>query len=228
MFLKMTFFFLINFNLIPATFIFIKGNVQVKQEKWVQAKSGMSIDIGQQIKTDSKATAIIRLENELEIKLRSETTLTLKDYSKEESKSSSISLLQGSFFSKVAKQKSGQKIIFTTPTATAGVRGTQFFMAYNENVSQNKLPETILCVKEGTVEVTPIDGTIANEKKSKLIHQGEGIVYVKGKSFPKPEKLPWINDLNWNMDSAAGSIADETDLKKVYKSGYDLLDQDYD
>ena len=54
-----------------------------------------------------------------------------------------------------------------------------------------------------------------------LVKEGEGIVYVKGKAFPNPEKLPWINDLNWNMDSSEGKVADETDLKKVLtKNGW--------
>ena len=134
-----------------------------------------------------------------------------------------LSLSRGSVFSKVVKRKS-EHFRVRTPTAVAGVRGTQFFVAIDKGI-RTKSEEVMLCVNEGSVNVQSTEN-----KGSVLLNEGEGIVIsAVDKKIPKGEKLPWIKKFNWNMDEKSGKVDDTTSLKEAYKAGYqDLLNQDYD
>jgi hypothetical protein len=105
-----------------------------------------------------------------------------------------------------------------TGTAVAGVRGTQFFIAYGRTIDSQ--PDIWLCVNAGTVEVTlPASG------QSVFVKEGLGVNIVGGAKLTVPRSYPWTRKLNWNMDSKNGKVADVTNLDQAYS---DLLDQDYD
>jgi len=128
----------------------------------------------------------------------------------------SIDLKRGSLFSKIHKITSGSFSV-RTQAVVAGIRGTEFFMAYGRQIEDS--PDIWLCVNEGTVEVA-VDGS----GESVLVDQGEGISILSGRTFTEPKPYEWTQDLNWNTDPKKGSVVNQVNLDQAYD---DLLDQDY-
>ena len=100
----------------------------------------------------------------------------------------------------------------------AGVRGTEFFVAYGRTVDIE--PDIWLCVNEGSVDVA-----IVKTGESVIVNEGEGINILAGNMLTTPEFYTWTEDLNWNTDPDSGSVLDDTNLDSAYS---DLLDQDYE
>ncbi len=201
-----------------ARIAFMKGRVQVTMAgKTTKARIGMTLKEGATLTTSKKSMVLLALKRG-RLKVRANTRLSLARLSGQ----TDLRVRQGSVFAKVNKGRRNFNV--RTPTVVAGVRGTQFFVAYGDKIKQDTHPESMLCVNEGQVEVN----SIANPEKKVLLNEGEGIVVTPGEGLPTPEKLPWIRKFNWNMDENAGEVDDQTSLKEAYKSGYDMLDQDYD
>ena len=103
-------------------------------------------------------------------------------------------------------------------TVLAGVRGTEFFIAYGRKIEETS--DVWLCVNEGSVAVS-----VQGQRKTAVVKEGEGINIVAGNKLTKAKKYPWTKDLNWNTDPGRGDVKDNTSLDNAYS---DLLDQDYD
>jgi ferric-dicitrate binding protein FerR (iron transport regulator) len=127
-----------------------------------------------------------------------------------------VGLTRGSLFSRVAKRLTGRYSV-RTDAAVAGVRGTEFFVAYGRRIDE--LPDVWLCVNEGSVEVS-----VARTAQTVIVSQGEGINIVGGLKLTPPRRYAWTRRLNWNSDPAKGEVLDRTNLDQAYS---DLLDQDY-
>ncbi len=178
-----------------------------------EAETGMSLGQGDVVRTGEDSVAVISLGGEAEIKLRANTTLSLDSLSE----SVAVSLSGGSAFSKVTR-RTIRDYTLKASTAVAGVRGTEFFVAYGRTI--DALPDVWLCVAEGTVEVS-----LAGTADTMLVEQGKGINIVGGSKLTRPQRYPWTRKLNWNTDSRSGAVSDRTNLDQAYS---DLLDQDYD
>lgn len=207
-----------------AKLAFVRGKVMLKRAgQWKKATIGMKVSDSDSIKTGKRSMVIIKLSTGSRLKLRANTLLDLNAI--KSPGPVNLKLDRGSVFAKVKRRGSGRDFRISTATVVAGVRGTQFVVAFGEKIRQDKDPEIMLCVNEGSVEVQNLE----KPENSVILNEGEGIVVIPGKDVPKGEKLPWIKKFNWNMDTANGSVDDDTSLKEAYKSGYtDLLDQDYD
>ena len=120
-------------------------------------------------------------------------------------------------FSQVAKGLVGGFRVKTL-SAIAGVRGTEFFVAYGRQIDER--PDIWLCVNSGSVE-----GSVPETGESVVVDEGKGINIVAGVKLTTPRFYAWTRRLNWNTDPAVGDVADSTDLDQAYS---DLLDQDYD
>jgi len=105
-----------------------------------------------------------------------------------------------------------------TPSMVAGVRGTEFFVAYGRKIEDEY--DVWLCVNDGAVEVA-----LPEVGSSAVVEEGEGINILGGNRLTEPEFYPWTEKLNWNMEPEKGDVRDTTDLDEAYA---DLLDQDYD
>ncbi|MDE2292263.1 MAG: hypothetical protein KGL53_09285, partial [Elusimicrobia bacterium] len=103
------------------------------------------------------------------------------------------------------------------PDAVAAVRGTRFFTVFGrEHGGKHDL---WVCVDEGAVDVK----TTASQR-GLSVPAGKGVLIKAGLDVTKPQAYDWTKKLNWNMDPAAGPVADETKLDAAYS---DLKDQDY-
>lgn len=199
---------------LEGTITYYAGEVWVERRgRTLQGEIGMPVLAGDRVHTGSDTTAIITLENNADIKLRADTVLDMEILSDDVK----VRLVSGGIFSKV-KRKLIKSYSVEIETVLAGVRGTEFFVAYGRKVEET--PDIWLCVNEGSVEVS-VESTI----ESVIVREGEGINIVAGNRLTKAKKYPWTRDLNWNTEPGEGSVEDNTDLGTAYS---DLLDQDYD
>jgi len=207
---------------LPAALSALTGQV-VYTEGDVAIRSGSSgvrdaaigdkLGQGDVVQTAANALAVIDLANGTTVKLREKTTLAIDSIGEE----TVVSLRAGGAFASIVKKLTGH-FSMRTGTAVAGVRGTQFFIAYGRTIDSQ--PDVWLCVNAGTVEVElPASG------QTVLVKEGLGVNIVGGAKLTVPRRFPWTLRLNWNMDSQNGKVADSTNLDQAYS---DLLDQDYD
>ncbi len=178
-----------------------------------EGAAGMSLGQGDVVRTGDDSVAVISLGGEAEIKLRARTTLSLDSLSD----SVAVSLSGGGAFSRVAR-RTIKEYTLKASTAVAGVRGTEFFVAYGRTI--DALPDVWLCVAEGAVQVS-----LQGSPESVRVEQGKGINIVGGTKLTRPRRYPWTRKLNWIMDARSGAVRDRTNLDQAYS---DLLDQDYD
>jgi len=199
--------------LLPAAVLFgqnsldyLEGDVWIiRDNSKLAADFGMDLFQGDEIRTENNGLAIIELENGRTLKLRGDSVIKLENLST----NTSLELKKGGVFSKVDHLLSG-KFEIRAESVVAGVRGTQFFMAYGKQVKESS--DVWLCVNEGAVLVA-----VPDSGKSAVVNKGEGINVIGGKELTDPEVYDWTKDLNWNTDPSSGSIKDNTDLDSVYK-----------
>jgi len=206
-----------------STALFSQESVVVHFEgevEWTRNGSLLDIDIGYPIQrgdkfaTKEKSTVILQLSRGVEIKLRENTIWT---WSQGSGPLSSRVDLGGAFVRVVGQLAGKPDVRLSAGSVVAGVRGTQFFMAYGAEIGDD--PDVWMCVQEGLVNISSdesVDGV--------NVRAGEGVNILEGSRITRPRPYAWTEDLNWNMDPAAGTVKDETDLKAAYP---DLLQWDY-
>jgi ferric-dicitrate binding protein FerR (iron transport regulator) len=177
------------------------------------AAIGDSLGAGDVIVTGPKSLAVIDLANGTTLKLKEKTTLAIDSIGE----STAVTLGAGGVFATIARKLTGRFSV-QTQTAVAGVRGTEFFMAYGRTIDAR--PDVWLCVNSGAVEVA-----IPETGQTVVVKQGLGINIVGGARITSPKSYPWTRKLNWNVNPASGSVDDRTSLDQAYS---DLLNQDYD
>jgi len=177
------------------------------------AAIGDTLGPGDVIVTGARALAVIDLANGTTLKLKEKTTLAIDSIGE----STSVRLTAGGVFTTIARKLTGRFSV-NTQTAVAGVRGTEFFMAYGRTIDAK--PDVWLCVNSGAVEVS-----IPDTGQTVVVKQGLGINIVGGERITSPKRYPWTRKLNWNIDPGTGTVDDRTSLEQAYS---DLLNQDYD
>ena len=195
--------------------VYTEGDVAIRNGSAAvrDAEIGQKLGPGDVVQTAANSLAVIDLANGTTVKLREKTTLAIDSIGEE----TVVSLRAGGVFASIARKLTG-KFSVRTSTAVAGVRGTQFFIAYGRTIDSQ--PDVWLCVNAGTVEVAlPASG------QTVLVKEGLGVNIVGGEKLTVPRRYPWTTRLNWNMDSQNGIVADRTNLDQAYS---DLLNQDYD
>jgi ferric-dicitrate binding protein FerR (iron transport regulator) len=177
------------------------------------AQIGDAIGQGDSIVTGPQALAVIDLANGTTLKLREKTTLAVDSIGD----ATTVTLNAGGVFTSIAHKLAGTFSLKATHTV-AGVRGTQFFVAYGRTIDAE--PDLWLCVNQGIVQVD-----LPDAGQTELVKAGLGVNIVGGVKLTVPRPYPWTRKLNWNVDPAVGKVGDATNLDQAYA---DLLDQDYD
>ena len=192
---------------------YLEGEVMILQSgEELEGDFGLELFDGDRIITGDDGLVIIELGSSGVLKMKENSSLVLENTGSR----TELSLKRGSLFSRVNKL-AGNSFTLRTETVVAGVRGTEFFMAYGRSFREGE--DIWLCVNEGTVEVG-VSGT----DDAVLVREGEGISILGGRKLTDPRYYRWTDDLNWNSDPLEGSVEDNTSLDGVYT---DLLDQDY-
>lgn len=179
----------------------------------IEVNFGTAVFEGDVIETDRASHVIVEIPGRATVKLRENTVFVFSNLGSE----ISLNLNRGSAFSRVIKTFEGGYNL-STPSVVAGVRGTEFFVAYGRTIDEQ--PDVWLCVNSGTVEVA-----IPETGESVLVEEGKGINIPAGRVLTEPRRYSWTEELNWNMDPSAGAVEDNTELDRAYE---DLLDLDYD
>jgi hypothetical protein len=193
--------------------VYTEGDVSIRSGSQTHdAALGDPLGPGDVITTAAESLAVIDLSNNTVLKLRAKTSLAIDTIGE----STSVTLNAGGVFTHVLKKLTGQ-FSMRTATTVAGVRGTEFFMAYGRTI--DALPDVWLCVNSGAVDVS-----LPQTGQTVVVREGFGVNIVAGAKITTPRNYPWTRRLNWNMDSASGKVLDTTNLDEAYS---DLLNQDY-
>jgi ferric-dicitrate binding protein FerR (iron transport regulator) len=194
--------------------LYTEGDVTVRSGSQVRdAAIGDSLGPGDVVATGARSLAVIDMGNATTLKLREKTTLALDSIGEQ----AAVTLTAGGVFTTITRKLTGNFSVRTS-SAVAGVRGTEFFVAYGRTI--DRLPDVWLCVNQGAVEVA-----LPETGQAVLVKEGTGINIVGGAKLTTPRRYPWTRRLNWNMDPGTGVVVDRTNLDQAYS---DLLDQDYD
>lgn len=96
------------------------------------------------------------------------------------------------------KLQKGEGLTLTTPTTTAGVRGTKFFTSIHKDL-------TLVCHCEGQIELENKQGhsKVVNESDYLSVTRGNKTVYLTGEDLKK-ENLPAGHDHSEISNSALG------------------------
>ncbi len=178
----------------------------------ITADFGTPLKQGDVLSTGTDAVLILSSTRNDRIKLKENSTLRLNSLGPQ----TQVQLQKGGIFSRIAKLFNNDAYSVTTPSMAAGVRGTEFFIAYGKAIETEA--DIWLCVNEGTVAVEAAAEEV-------LVEAGEGVNILNGSRITQPKYYAWTEDLNWNTDPGEGSVQDDTDLSGAYS---DLLDIDYD
>ncbi len=117
-------------------FLFVSGNVRVisKTGQAQDAKRGGDVDVGDTISTGSASTAQLKMVDGafLAVKPQSELRLDSYVYRGNRSDNSTVSLVKGGFraITGMIGKNNPQNDIAKTPTATIGIRGTDYEAVY--------------------------------------------------------------------------------------------------
>ena len=197
-----------------AQIAYLEGDVGVERGGAALAASiGMPLETGDFVITGATGIAIVALTPQTTIKTRENTRVRIEAVGD----NARVNLTSGGLFSRIVGHLAGSYEV-TTPTTVAGVRGTEFFIAYGRTVE--KAPDLWLCVNSGIVAVS-----IPQTGKSVSVPAGKGINILSGIQLTDPRAYTWTKGLNWNMDPAKAPVLDNTKLDQAYT---DLLNQDYD
>jgi ferric-dicitrate binding protein FerR (iron transport regulator) len=193
--------------------VYSEGTVTVTSGGASQdASPGMKVSQGDTVKTGSDGLAVVDLSNATQIKLRENTSIVVQAIGDD----TRVSLTSGGLFTHVLRKLTGTFSVQVENTV-AGVRGTEFFVAYGRTVDNQR--DIWLCVNEGTVDVS-----IPSTNQHVAVPAGKGITIVAGLKLTPPRSYKWTRGLNWNMDAASGTVEDHTSLDQAYS---DLLNHDY-
>ena len=176
------------------------------------AGPGTTVSAGDVVSTGADGLAVVDLSNATQIKLRENTSVTIGALGD----NTQVSLSAGALFTRILGKLAGTFSVQAGMT-TAGVRGTEFFVAFGRTVDQE--PDVWLCVNSGTVDVS-----VASSGQHVLVPAGKGINIIGGAKLTPPRGYRWTKGLNWNMDPSSGSVEDHTSMNQAYD---DLLNHDY-
>ncbi len=190
--------------------LYIKGTVTINKKTLDKSKA---IKVGDTISTFKDSLVLIQLDTGATIKINENSSLKISIH-KPKTNTTLVQLIKGSsFFRKDPKIKG--KFNVKTKVATMGVRGTQFFVAYGQELSD----EVFMCVNKGSVWVS------ADKKKATIVKEGEGVNITKKNVISQPRFLPWTKDLNWSLNPKSKTLENDASIEEKYG---DPLDQDYD
>lgn len=199
-------------------FMVVKGDVSVsnsKQQKQ-KVKVGDKVFPGDVVESAVDARAKIVMSDRNVINISPETKLEIKKYENDgNSKNVEMNLLQGKVRNNVEQKYDGEKnkFLIKTPTAVAGVRGTQFFTSFDP---ATKI--TAVVTLRGAVSLAPINTNSGNIKPV-IVQKGESTTMAPGSSPEAPKAVPKEELKKIDQESTASSAPTKQDApKEVAKS----------
>jgi hypothetical protein len=158
----------------------VKGKVEVqKGTAWSAVKNGDSVSAGMKLRTGSDGSCMVTWGGGHGMKVTPLTTITVDQLERNGDKeTSSFNLGGGKVLAKAGKMTGGSSFHVKTPTAVAGVRGTEFAVGLENNVSSVQVVDGQVEVGAPGVEPVIID-------PGYMVTMPEGTTIV-----PPPEPIP--------------------------------------
>ena len=150
------FFTAVAFGQVGAKILSIQGRVEVQQSPWAPASVNQVLNIGASIRTGDQSRAVVLLADETQIKINSNSELTLRAVRQTSSllvrvtqaaaqqDQSALNLLKGEAWLRAKQRPANLRI--GTPAVTAAIRGTEFDIKVADD------GETVATVLEGTID----------------------------------------------------------------------------
>lgn len=171
-------------------FMIVKGSVEVESTKTGKAvaKVGAKVYPGDKISTQKDARAKIVMSDRNVMNLSPESVVTIVKYEndpKSNVKNVELELSQGKVRNNVEQKYDGDKskFIIKTPTAVAGVRGTQFLTSFDV-----KTRMTEIVTFKGAVQMAPVLANGQTSSNFVLIKKGESSSVKQGQEIAEPPK----------------------------------------
>jgi len=176
----------------------VEGVVEINRagtEKWIAARTNLSLSYGDSLRTGPRSRATVRLSDLSVLRVNEKTVLEIRPQSGK--KGSSLDLRTGStYFFNRSKPSSLQ---FHTPLISGAIRGTEF---------------NLEAVPDGPTTVTLLEGEVAlnNSLGDLVLQSGEQGIVEPGKAPRKTAVLNAINVIQWSLYYPAVLDPDELDL----------------
>lgn len=144
------------FGQVGAKILSIQGRVEVQQSPWAPASVNQILNIGASIRTGDQSRAVILLADETQIKINSNSELTLRAVRQTSSllvrvaqaaaqqDQSALNLLKGEAWLRSKQTPANLRV--GTPAVTAAIRGTEFDIKVADD------GETVAAVLEGSID----------------------------------------------------------------------------
>lgn len=188
---------------VHGIFKVVKGQVEVisKEGQKKKARIGLKVFPEDTVKTgkDSRAKIVMVDKNEINVSPESEFSLSKYEYNPDENKKDvMINVIYGKIRAKVSQKYDGDnKFRVKTPTAVAGVRGTDFITAFTPATQESRV-----ITFEGRVEFG-VPGVGDGISKAVMVVAGQSSI-LNGSQPSAPMQLPVaeLGDLNQESDAS--------------------------
>jgi hypothetical protein len=159
----------------------IKGNVMVMKagaSNWTAATDNMSLNKGSQVKTAAGGSCILAWENGNVVRVNELSAMAITESMKDgAAQKTGLDVKNGKTYAKVGKlQSSNSEFTIKTPTAIAGVRGSEIIVTADPGVSSFQVLDGSFAVESEGVEV--------------VIDQNFQVDVVANEPPPEPAEIP--------------------------------------
>ncbi|MGZ3773691.1 MAG: FecR family protein [Pseudobdellovibrionaceae bacterium] len=199
-------------------FMVVKGEVSVKSanQQKPKVKVGDKVFPGDVVECGADGRAKIVMSDRNVINISPDTKLEIQKYENNgTSKNVELNLLQGKVRNNVEQKYDGEKnkFLVKTPTAVAGVRGTQFFTSFDPGTRI-----TSVVTLRGAVTLAPANVTNGNAKPV-VVKKGESTSMAPGSNPEPPKAMPKEELKKIDQESTASASPSKQDSpKEVAKS----------
>lgn len=196
----------------------VKGDIAIttsKQQKQ-KVKVGDKVFPGDIVESAKESRAKIVMSDRNVINISPDTKLEIQKYENDgNNKNVEMNLLQGKVRNNVEQKYDGEKnkFLIKTPTAVAGVRGTQFFTSFDPGTKI-----TAVVTLRGAVSLAPINVTSGNMKPV-LVQKGESTTMAAGANPEPPKALPKEELKKIDQESTASASTGKQEAPKEVAKG---------
>lgn len=206
-------------------FMVVKGDIKVinLKNETVAAKVGSKILPGETVSSGADARAKIVMSDRNVINVSPESKLKIEKYendAKTGQKNVEMNLIEGKVRNNVEQKYDGdkQKFIIKTPTAVAGVRGTQFLTSFNP---QTRVTQVVTLM--GAVHLASVTNGVTGG--SVMVKKGQMTTVNAGQSPSAPTNVPKDDLKKMDKDSSASNGNGKGDRSTASGSGGSMVNK---
>lgn len=191
-------------NQMSGTFMVVKGDVKIQRaSETLKAKVTMSVYPGDTIISAKDSRAKIVMQDKNIIHISPSTEMKIETYvNNGQQKNVELNLKEGKVRNNVEQTYDGQKnkFIIKTPTAVAGVRGTQFITSFDKTTNETKI-----VTLHGKVELTNIPSKPDVPQTTVVVSKDETASTTSAEPPKPPQPVPADQIKTIDKDSTVGN-----------------------